>query len=55
LEHEHLLQEIFRINALWEKGATADDAAVMAFLQEWLQKHILEFDKAYVPHLAVSD
>ena len=54
LEHERLLQEIFRINGRWEEGAAEDDTEVAAFLQEWLQTHILEFDKAYAPHLAAA-
>ena len=51
LEHERLLQEIFRINALWEEGATADASEVMAFLQEWLQNQL---NGASLGHIAAS-
>ena len=54
LEHERLLQEVFRIHGSWEEGREEVDAEVMAFLQTWLQKHIMEFDKSYQSHLAAA-
>lgn len=51
LEHERLLQQVFRIHGTWEEGGEGVDAEVMAFLQTWLQNHIMEFDKAYQSHL----
>lgn len=49
-EHEGLLERLYGMNMDWRSG-TASGQALMAFLGEWLTKHILGSDRALGRHI----
>lgn len=52
-EHDALLQRLYGMNMDWRSG-TLTGQALMAFLGEWLTKHILGSDRALGRHVAAS-
>ena len=51
-EHDALTKQVIEVQKKFAGGATAAlSAEVMAFLKNWLIKHIMGTDKAYTAHL----
>jgi len=46
-EHDSLTEEVFSLKEKFFKGDVTISYETMTFLQEWLQKHILESDMDY--------
>ncbi|MBX7192613.1 MAG: bacteriohemerythrin [Sandaracinaceae bacterium] len=51
-EHDALTKQVAEVQAKYKAGASAAlSMEVMAFLKNWLVKHIMGSDKAYTPFL----
>jgi hemerythrin-like metal-binding protein len=50
-EHQKLAQQVGEFQAQFKSGKTKLSAAVMNFLRDWLNNHILGSDKKYAPFL----
>jgi hemerythrin len=51
-EHDRLLAKVLRLQAGFNAGFMSTiSAEVMQYMKNWLFRHILEYDKAYGPHL----
>lgn len=50
-EHKKLIADVTRFKKRWDAGETAAGAELMAFVAEWLIKHIMKVDKALAESL----
>lgn len=53
-EHDHLIQQVADLEEKHTAGSMTISLAVMAFLKDWLEHHILEVDRQLVDHLGKS-
>jgi hemerythrin len=50
LEHEGAIQKVNKFVLEYERGNKTVDIELLKFLSEWLQHHILEVDRKYIPY-----
>jgi hemerythrin len=50
LEHQEGTKNINKLLLEYERGQKAVDIELLKFLSEWLQHHILEVDRKYIPY-----
>ncbi|MCX6120703.1 MAG: bacteriohemerythrin [Ignavibacteriales bacterium] len=50
LEHQEGAQKINHLVLEYERGNKTVDIELLKFLSEWLQHHILEVDRKYIPY-----
>lgn len=48
-EHDSLTEKVEFLGHIFEKGQSMNTEQIMQFLKIWLQEHILDIDKRYVP------
>lgn len=48
-EHDSLTEKVEFLSHIFEKGQSMNTEQIMQFLKIWLQEHILDIDKRYVP------
>jgi len=53
-EHDLLIQQVADLEEKHTAGSMTISLAVMAFLKDWLEHHILEADRQLVVHLGKS-
>jgi len=50
LEHEGAIQYINKFVLEYERGNKTVDIELLKFLSDWLQNHILQVDRKYIPY-----
>jgi hemerythrin len=50
LEHEGAIQHINKFVLEYERGNKTVDIELLKFLSDWLQNHILQVDRKYIPY-----
>ena len=50
LEHESAIQHINKLVLEYERGNKTVDIELLKFLSDWLQNHILQVDRNYIPY-----
>jgi len=48
-EHDSLTEKVEFLSHVFEQGQSVNTDQIMQFLKIWLQEHILDIDKRYVP------
>ena len=51
LQHREFVSKVAAFKKQLKEDTGADSVEVLAFLQDWLSRHILETDKKYAPHM----
>jgi hemerythrin len=50
LEHEDAIQKVNKLVLDYERGLQTVDIELLKFLSDWLQNHILQVDRKYIPY-----
>jgi hemerythrin len=50
LEHEEAIQKVNKFALEYERGQKTVDIELLKFLSAWLQNHILQTDRNYIPY-----
>jgi hemerythrin len=50
LEHEGAIQKVNKLVLEYERGNKTVDIELLKFLSDWLQNHILQVDRKYIPY-----
>jgi hemerythrin len=50
LEHEGAIQKVNKLILDYERGQQTVDIELLKFLSDWLQNHILQVDRNYIPY-----
>lgn len=51
IEHDSFTQKLIELQGRYLSGQATVDEEVLAYMEEWLNAHILDTDKKYVPYL----
>jgi hemerythrin len=50
LEHQEAIQKVNKLVLEYERGQQTVDIELLKFLSDWLQNHILQADRNYIPY-----
>jgi hemerythrin len=50
LEHEGAIQKVNKLVLDYERGLETVDIELLKFLSDWIQNHILQVDRKYIPY-----
>jgi hemerythrin len=50
-EHEDAVQKVNKFALEYERGQPTVDIELLKFLSDWLQNHILQADRNYIPYV----
>jgi hemerythrin len=50
LEHQEAIQKVNKFVLEYERGQQTVDIELLKFLSDWLQNHILQADRNYIPY-----
>ena len=51
LEHEGAIQRVNKFILEYERGLQTIDIELLKFLSDWIQNHILQADRNYIPYV----
>jgi hemerythrin len=51
LEHQEAIQKVNKLVLEYERGQQTVDIELLKFLSDWLQNHILQVDRNYIPYI----